>query len=279
MVAKEENITKAANLLHVSQPTLSRQLMQMEEELGVKLFHRSKYSIILTEEGVFLKRRAQEISDLAEKTEKELSCVTQNISGVISIGCGETKNMHYLSRWMTSFREKYPDVTFDITTGIADAIKEQMENGMLDFGLMLEPVELNKYNFVRMPLREKWCILVRMDSALADKQKITPIDLIGVPIMMAKRNVVRNELENWLGGFYQQMNVVATCNLSYFNRSVMVQNCVAAALVHEFEPCPSDLRLLPLDPEISNGSVLAWKKNLALTPAVSEFINYTKNVV
>ena len=158
VVAREENITKAASLIHISQPSLSRQLMQMEEQLGVKLFHRSKHSVILTDEGRLLRRRAQEIVALADKAEKELAQGEEAISGEITIGCGETKNMAYLSQMMVSFREQYPDVTFDIYTAIADDVKERIENGILDFGLMLEPVEITKYNFVRMPLKESWAL-------------------------------------------------------------------------------------------------------------------------
>ena len=149
--AREENITRAAALLHITQPTLSRQLMQMEEELGVKLFRRGKHSILLTEEGMLLRRRAQEIVDLAEKTAKELKRGEELVSGEISIGCGE--------------RQKYPDVSFHIYTAIADDVKERLENGLLDMGLLLEPVEVSRYHYVRMPLREKWHVLMRKNRS------------------------------------------------------------------------------------------------------------------
>lgn len=277
MVAREENITRAAALLHISQPTLSRQLMQLEEELGVKLFHRSRHSIILTEEGRLLRRRAQEMTELADKAERELARGKEIISGKIAIGCGETKNMHCLAGWMASFGEQYADVTFDIFTGIADDIKERIENGILDFGLMLEPVEISKYSFVRMPLRERWCVLMRRDSPLAEKEQIAAGDLLGIPIIIAKRRSVRNELENWFGELYRQIHVVATCNISYRNYSAMVLNGMGAALVHEFDHCPDDLCQRPITPEINNGSVLAWKKNQVFTPATAEFIRFIRN--
>ena len=150
-VAREGNITRAASLMHITQPTLSRQLMQMEEELGVKLFRRGKHNILLTEEGMLLRRRAQEIVDLAEKTTKELMHGEEEVSGEISIGCGETKNMRPLSEMMASFHQKYPDVNFNIYTAIADDVKERLENGTLDMGLLLEPVEVSRYQYVRMP--------------------------------------------------------------------------------------------------------------------------------
>jgi DNA-binding transcriptional LysR family regulator len=275
-VAREGNITRAASLMHITQPTLSRQLMQMEEELGVKLFRRGKHNILLTEEGMLLRRRAQEIVDLAEKTTKELMHGEEEVSGEISIGCGETKNMRPLSEMMASFHQKYPDVNFNIYTAIADDVKERLENGILDMGLLLEPVEISKYHYVRMPLKEKWQVLMRRDSQLAEKQKITPKDLTGVPLIMAKRQSVRNELENWFGYDREKLRIVSTCNLSHYNQSVMVESGIGVALVMEFSCNQDTLCLRPFDPKIESGCVLVWKKNLTLSPVVQRFIEYVK---
>ncbi len=275
-VAREGNITRAASLMHITQPTLSRQLMQMEEELGVKLFRRGKHNILLTEEGMLLRRRAQEIVDLAEKTTKELMHGEEEVSGEISIGCGETKNMRPLSEMMASFHQKYPDVNFNIYTAIADDVKERLENGILDMGLLLEPVEISKYHYVRMPLKEKWQGLMRRDSQLAEKQKITPKDLTGVPLIMAKRQSVRNELENWFGYDREKLRIVSTCNLSHYNQSVMVESGIGVALVMEFSCNQDTLCLRPFDPKIESGCVLVWKKNLTLSPVVQRFIEYVK---
>lgn len=276
-VAREENITRAAGLLHISQPSLSRQLMQMEEELGVKLFRRSKHSVILTDEGRLLRRRAQEIVALADKAEKELAQGEETISGEIAIGCGETKNMAYLSQIMISFREQYPDVTFEVYTAVADDVKERLENGTLDFGLLLEPVDISKYNFRRLPLKERWCILMRKDAPLAEKEKITPVDLAGIPIIIAKRKPVRNELENWFGTYYDGLNIFSTFNLSYSNLSIMVENHVGVAMVHESENNHESLCLRPIYPEIVDSSVLVWKKNQVFSPAATKFIEHIKN--
>lgn len=275
-VAREGNITRAASLMHITQPTLSRQLMQMEEELGVKLFRRGKHNILLTEEGMLLRRRAQEIVDLAEKTTKELMHGEEEVSGEISIGCGETKNMRPLSEMMASFHQKYPDVNFNIYTAIADDVKERLENGILDMGLLLEPVEISKYHYVSMPLKEKWQVLMRRDSQLAEKQKITPKDLTGVPLIMAKRQSVRNELENWFGYDREKLRIVSTCNLSHYNQSVMVESGIGVALVMEFSCNQDTLCLRPFDPKIESGCVLVWKKNLTLSPVVQRFIEYVK---
>ena len=275
-VAREENITRAASLLHITQPTLSRQLMQMEEELGVKLFHRGKHSVLLTEDGMLLRRRAQEIIDLAEKTEKELMHGEEVISGEISIGCGETQNMKPLCEMIASFRQKYPDVIFHFYTAIADDVKERLETGVLDMGLLLEPVEISRYHYVRMPLKEKWQVLMRKDSALAKKQKVAPNDLTDMSLIVAKRQSVRNELENWFGHDKEKLHIVSTCNLSHNNQSVMVESGIGMAVVMEF-PCERDtLCLRTLEPEIESGCVLVWKKNLTLSPAMQRFIVHVK---
>ena len=279
VVAREENITRAAATLHITQPSLSRQIMQIEEDLGVKLFRRSKHSIILTEEGRLLKRRAQEIIDLTDKTEQELSHGPEVIAGEISIGCCETQNMGPLTKLMVDFQKEYPDVVFDLYTAVADDVKERMESGILDLGLLLEPVEITKYNFLRMPQQEKWCVLLRKDSPLAEKAVITPADLVNERLILTKRKSVKNELENWLGDCYEKVHIVATSNLSYYNRSLMVKNGLGIATCHEFQNLDDALCLRPLKPEIANGSVLVWKKAQVFSPAVSRFIEHLRNAL
>lgn len=278
IVAREENITKAANLLHITQPTLSRQLMQLEKELGIKLFHRGRHNILLTEEGMLLRRRAQEIVDLTEKTEKELIHGTETVSGEISIGCGETKNMKPLSEMIAAFQGKYPEVVFHIYTAIADDVMEHLENGILDMGLLLEPVEISRYHFVRMPLEEKWQVLMRKDCPLAEKDKISPDDLADMPLIIAKRQSVRNLLENWFGDVAEKIRVVSTSNLSHTNESMMVEGGVGVALVMEFTCNNGALCLRPLEPEIVSGCVLVWKKNQKLSLAMTRFIDYVKQM-
>ena len=262
-IAREENITRAAEQLHITQPTLSRQMMQLEEELGVRLFQRNRVSVTLTEEGRLLRRRAQEILELAEKAEQEIILNRETVTGTIG-------------RLMTSFRQHYSDVVFHIYTANADDVKEKLENGTLDFGLLLEPVEISRFNFVRMPVREKWCVLMRRDSPLAEKETITPADLVGVPLIVARRHSVRNELDNWFGEYYRRMHVVTTVNLSYNNCSIMVENHVGVALVHDFGVPGDALCLRPLSPEIGNSSVLVWRKEQVFPPAVTKFIEHVR---
>lgn len=181
VVAREENITKAASMLHITQPTLSRQLMQLEEELDVKLFQRSNHKIILTEDGMLLKRRAQELVSLSKKTIQELSHKDQVLSGEIAIGCGETKSMAFLADQIRTFQKEHSQVQFHIHSAIADDIKERLEKGTLDIGLLMEPVDIGKYEFIRMPLKERWGIVARKDSRLTSKSTIHPEDLLESP--------------------------------------------------------------------------------------------------
>lgn len=276
MVAREENITKAAALLHVTQPTLSRQLMQLEEELGVKLFHRSKHSIILTEEGMLLKRRAQELVSLSDKTVQELSYKGDVISGEIAIGCGETRSMLNLSEKIVSFRQQYPLVQFQIYSATADDIKERIEKGILDIGLLCEPVDIGKYEFIRMPLKEKWGILVPQNSTLAKKNFVTPRELADVPLLMSKRESVKNEISHWFGDYYDQLQIAATYNL-IINATAMVKVGAGAALCFDLGIVYDDLAFIPLTPTLETGSVLVWKKNQVLSPATDRFIQYLKN--
>ena len=277
MVAREENITKAAALLHLTQPTLSRQLMQLEAELGVKLFHRSKHSIILTEDGMLLKRRAQEIISLSDKTVQELSHKEDVLSGEIAIGCGETKNMLFLSEQIKKFRQKYPLVQFSIHSAIADDIKERIEKGILDIGLLMEPVDVGKYEFIRMPQKEKWGILVRKDSELAAKESINPKDLTNVPLIMVKRELVKNELVSWFGDYYEELQITATYNL-ILNAASMVERGVGVVLCFDLGATfYEDLCFIPLAPTLETGSVLVWKKNQTLGAATSQFMRYLRN--
>ncbi len=279
MAAREENITKAAALLHITQPTLSRQLMQLEEELGVKLFHRSKHSIILTEDGMLLKRRAQEMISLSDKTVKELSHKDDMLSGEIAIGCGETGSMMFLSEQIRDFRQKYPLVQFSIYSAIADDIKERIEKGILDMGLLVEPVDISKYEFVRMPQKEQWGILTRRDSKLALKMHICPEDLADVPLLMVKRELVKNELSSWFGEYYEQLHISATYNL-IINAAAMVRSGVGTALCFDLGiKYHDDLCFVPLMPVLKTGSVLVWKKNQAMSKISAHFIQTIKNVI
>ena len=274
--AREGSISKAAAYLHVTQPTLSRQLMQLEEELGVQLFHRSRYHIVLTDEGMLLRRRAQELVDLAEKTEREFACRETELMGEISIGAGETRSMSFLSRAMVSFRTLYPKVTFRIFSANADDVKERLDMGILDMGLLTEPVDVGKYAFCRMREKDLWGVLVRADSPLAAMEAVTPQDLEDVPLLISGREIVQRELASWFGERWEKLQIAATFNL-VLNAANMVRCGVGTALCFDLNTAFDDLRFLPLSPRMETGTVLVWKKDQILTPAVEAFHQHIKN--
>ena len=277
-VVREESITKASEVLHITQPTLSRQLAQMEEEIGVKLFDRGTRKIRLTNEGILLRRRAEEILQLVDKTERELVEQEEQVEGRISIGCGETASVQLLPKLIQNFHQKYPLVTFDIFTATADLVKEQMDKGLLDIGLLLEPVEIGKYDFIRLDMKERWVVLMPPDDPLAEKEAITAGDLAGLPLILPRRMQVQSELASWFGDYYKNLNVLFTSNLST-NGAVMVSQGLAYSLVIE-GAVPfwdsSKIACRPLYPNLIATSVLAWKREQPFSLAATKFIEYAK---
>lgn len=276
MVAREENITKAAELLHITQPTLSRQLMQLEEELGVSLFKRGKHRILLTDDGLLLKRRAQEMVELAEKTKREFDREMGELTGEIVIGSGETRSIGLLGKLAAQFHHCYPRVTFDVYSSTADEVKDGIEKGLIDIGLLTEPVEVGRYSFIRIPRKEQWGIMVPKSSLLSEKEKITPQELIGIPLFISKRETVRNELANWFGNCFDCLTIVGTYNLLY-NAVVMAEAFDGAVLCFRNKICHGEYTFVPLEPALETGSVVVWKKNHIFSPAASKFMEHIKN--
>ena len=277
MVAREENITKAAQLLHITQPTLSRQLMQLEKELGVKLFRRSNHHIVLTDDGMLLKRRAQEILSLAHKTKQEFRQEKQ-LSGEITIGSGEFHSFSFFSTILATFHEQHPSVKFDLFSGNADLIKERLEKGLLDIGLLADPVDISKYEFIRLPVKEVWGVLVRKDSDLGKKAFVTPADLVDQPLMVSPRSLVQNAIAHWFGSKFDQVNFFITYNLLY-NVAIMVQKRMGIALCVDLESKYQGLRFIPLSPRLETGCILIWKKDQTLSPLLESFLAHAKKYV
>lgn len=275
-VAREENITKAAALLHVTQPTLSRQLMQLEDELGVKLFRRSQYRVVLTEDGMLLRRRAQEIVELADKAEREMQHHEEELTGEIAIGCGESRSMTFLSKRICAFRRLHRQVQFRIYSANADDVKERIERGILDMGLLTEPVDIGRYAFWRLPQKDRWGVLVPKEHPLVQKGSVAARDLVGIPLLMSGRESVRSELAAWFGDEYEKIEVAATFNL-ILNAANMVKNGVGAALCFDLGNVSDALTFLPLSPELETGTVLAWKKDQVCSAAAAAFLESIKN--
>lgn len=277
-VVREESITKAADVLHITQPTLSRQLSQMEEEMGVKLFIRGTRKITLTNAGILLRRRAEEILQLVDKTEKELVEQEEQIEGKIMIGCGELASVQILPELFENFSKKYPRVSYDIHTASADFVKDQMNKGLIDIGLLLEPVDIEKYDFVRLNIKEKWIVLMRPDDELAKQEYVTAENLSRLPVILPRRLNVQSELASWFGDYYKNLHVLFTSNLST-NAAIMVNHGLAYALVIEGSVPFWDRQKItykPLFPELSATSVLAWKRQQPFSLAATKFIEYLK---
>ena len=195
-VVREESITRAADVLHITQPTLSRQIAQMEEELGVRLFNRGTRKIELTSEGLLLRRRAEEILELVSKTERELVFQDEAVEGVVSVGCGDLSAVQVLSELIRDFHARYPAVSFDLYTATADHITDRMDRGLTDIGLLMEPVNMEKYDYIRLNKKERWVVAMHPASLLAKLDRITPEDLKGQPLILPRRLSVRSELAN-----------------------------------------------------------------------------------
>lgn len=261
-VAREETISAAAEFLHVTQPTLSRQLMELEDELGKTLFMRGNRKIELTEEGMILRKRAEEIVELLEKTRAEVSASGEEISGDIYIGGAETDGLRFLTGIMKELQEDYPRIVFRIYSGNAEEVTERLDRGLLDFGIFLEPANMSKYDFMKLPGVDVWGVLMRKDSPLAKKKSIRAKDLFGLPLIISDQAMVKNEISGWAGGRYNKMNIVATYNL-LFNASLMVEEGVGYALgldriIRTSED--STLCFKPLEPRLEVGLNVVWKK-------------------
>lgn len=274
-VAREETISGAAEALHVTQPTLSRQLMDLEEELGKTLFLRGKRRISLTEEGVFLLKRAQEIVDLVEKTEAAFSAAEKDIVGEVWIGGGETDAMRLIARAARALQAKHPHISCHLFSGNAEDVAERLDRGLVDFGIVVEPADLSKYDFVKLPVTDIWGVLMRTDSPLAKKQVIRPEDLLELPLLCSRQSMVRNEIAGWMGINYEKLHIVTTYNLLY-NASLMVEEGMGYALcldkiIRTSEKGPLCFR--PLEPRLEVGLDIVWKKHQVFSKAAAKFLD------
>lgn len=278
-VANEQNITRASELLNITQPTLSRQLMQMEEELKVQLFYRGKRKITLTKSGMLLRKRAEEILDLVDKTEKELG--TQNtIAGTISIGSVESVvSSENLSNIIKKFHEKYPQVNFNIYSGNAIDIKEKIDNGLIDIGVLLTPVDYEPYNYIKFSKEEKWGVLMLKNSFLAEQEFISPENLIDLPLIIPNRKAIEDDLDKWFLGFYKDLKILAKYNLIY-NAAVLVEKELGYAICIEsvlFTYTNDRICFRPFFPELTSSCVFIWKKSPIVNYTVSHFIQFIKD--
>ncbi len=275
--AREGNITKAAGRLHISQPTLSRQLKELEEELGKKLFIRSNYSIKLTDEGMLLRKRAEDILDMVDKTADEFKALDDINGGDIHIGCAESDNIKYFSRIMKKIQEKYPRIRCHFYSSGTDAVNERIERGLLDFAIIVQEVDLSKYNYLKIPSSDTWGLLMRKDSPLAEKPFIQPEDLLDRPLICSRQSMTE-EMQKWLGEMLDKLNIVATYDL-LFNASVMVREGLGYALGFDniiYTGQESPLCFRPLNPALKSPMYIIWKKYQVFTPVASVLLDEMK---
>lgn len=276
--AREGSITGAANSLHLTQPTLSRQLKELETELGHKLFIRGKHNITLTPEGMILRKRAEQIVELAEKTQSEFHAIKDTVCGDVYIGCGETDSMKYVAAVMKDIQTHFPEIKFHIHSGNAEDVTEKLDRGLLDFGVLIQPIDLSKYDYITLPDKDVWGVIMRKDSPLAKKDYIELEDLKGLPLINSRQAMRKtsnkNEFIEWFQGEFENLNTVATINLVY-NATVMVKAGIGYAITLDKLADTSKESLLcfrPLKPKLESGLDIVWKKYQVFSPAAKMFL-------
>ena len=277
-VAREGSITGAANSLHLTQPTLSRQLQDLEKELKQKLLIRGKYRVTLTPEGMILQKRAEEIVELVEKTRSEFQSINETLSGDIYIGGGESDCMKYIAEIIKEIQSEFPAVKFHIYSGNAEDVTEKLDRGLLDFGILIQPVDVSKYDSLSLPQKDVWGVIMRKDSPLSGKKDIVLEDLINIPLLasrqMSPKYAKDSGFLNWFGDKYEDLYIAATYNLVY-NAAIMVKAGVGYAITLDKladTSKKSDLCFRPLYPKLESGLNIVWKKYQVFSPAAKLFL-------
>lgn len=261
-VAREESISRAAEALFVTQPNLSRQMQNLEKEIGQQLFVRGTRKITLTEAGRLLRKRAEEIIELYNKTEAEFSAPITDISGDIYIGGGESYAMQMIAKVAYDIRKDYPNVKFHLFSGDGATISEQLDKGLIDFGIFIGAYDLSKYEHLQLPLYDTWGVLMRKDSPLARKERIAPEDLWDKPLLLSRQSIGGSIVTEWLRKSTKELNVVSTGNLIY-NMSLLVKEGLGYAVTLDKlinTTGDSELCFRPLAPDLTSNLEIAWKK-------------------
>ena len=274
-VAREESFSRAAEALFIGQPTLSRQIRELEEELGVDLFIRTNRNVRLTQEGMRLRKRAQEIVELMDKTRDEFLDPTGVINDDIYIGGGETHVMRRIAQVAIQVRREQPGIRYHLFSGNADDVTERLDKGLLDFGLLIERADMRKYDYLRIPGRDTWGLLMPDSHPLSENEAIAPQDLEGIPLLVSRQSLNTGTLEGWLGKSTGKLNIAATYNL-VFNAALMVEQGLGCALCLDHLVNTLDctgLCFRPLTPRLDDVLNLVWKKYQILSPAAELFLH------
>ena len=276
-IAREGSITNAANVLHVTQPTLSRQIHDLEEELGQRLLVRGSRNMSLTAEGMILRKRAEEIISMVDKTEAEFHSMSNVVSGDIYIGGGETEAVKLIAQIVCELRTAYPEIHYHLYSGNAEDVTERLDKGLLDFGLLIQPADISKYDYFNIPARDTWGVIMRKDIPLAKKETIRKEDLLNVPLICSRQVISeerhRNEFAEWFGEDFDKLDIVTTFNLVY-NAAIMVEAGVGYAITIDKianTTESSSLCFRPLEPQLDSGLNIIWKKDQVFSAAAALF--------
>ena len=272
-VAREQNISAAAQSLHLTQPTLSRQLRELEEELGKQLMVRGNRKITLTQEGMLLRKRAEEILELVDRAEREVMRSDDAVSGDIYIGTGETDGVRQIARAANRLQACYPGIRFHIVSGDAVDVCERLDKGLLDFGVLLGDIDKTKYHYMELPMKDTWGVLMRRDSPLAHRESVSPRDLWDKPLILSRQVDNKSGLYRWLRREPSELHTVATYNLIY-NASLMVDEGMGYAFTLDklVNTTGSNLCFRPLKPRLELGMYLVWKKSQIFSRAMELFL-------
>lgn len=273
-VAREQSVSGAAAYLHLSQPTLSRQLKDLEDELGKQLFLRGNRKITLTEEGMLLRKRAEEIMDLVWKTEREITLNDERVAGDIYIGAGETDAIRILARAAGALQREHPQIRVHIASGDSADVTEELDKGLIDFGILLDPRDLSKYDYLRIPEKDVWGVLMRRDAPLAQKDAIRPEDLWDKPLILSRQHREGSALSLWLNRSEADLRIVATYSLLY-NGSILVDEGIGYAITLDkiLNTQGSNLCFRPLTPALQAELCIVWKKYQVFTKAAELFLH------
>ncbi|WP_338214467.1 LysR family transcriptional regulator [Companilactobacillus muriivasis] len=270
------NITKAANELHITQPTLSRQLKDLEDEVGTQLFIRGKRSITLTDAGVLFEQRAKTMLDFMEQTKQDLHSQHSDLAGNIRIGCVESKVSKYVAAWIASFQKQHPNITFSLYSSDGNAIKTRLDNGELDVGFLIEPVESAKYWAQSIPVIETWGLMMSKDAPLANRTSIIGKDLLGIPLLGARRSIVIDQVSTWLNIDPDNLTLCGNRNLENNVMPLITRHGyfdIAVDGMLDFYP-NGPIKLIPFDPISQTGHTFIYRKNHQPTPIAQAFIDY-----
>lgn len=277
-VAREGSVTHAAQRLHISQPTLSKQLKDLEGQLGKKLFVRSSFSVRLTEEGMLLRKRAEEILDMVDKTEEEFKALGEVSGGDIHIGAAESDGIKHLARRIEAVQARYPRIRVHLYSGDRSDLAQRLEQGLLDFAVLVESNDLSKYNYLPLPGEDTWGVILRRDHPLAEKEAFVPEDLLDVPLICPRQGL-QKELSGWFQEKVDRLNIMATCNLAY-NGGILAREGLGCLLSFDklVDTGPdSSLCFRPLNPPLRSRLFFVWKKYAMFSPAAAVLLDEMKS--